>query len=212
MLTVANIQAGCGASLSAATAWLAPIQAACDAYQINTPLRLAAFLATIGVESEYLTATSENLNYSAQGLADTWPHLFAGPNALANSLAHNPQAIANTAYANENGNGDVASGDGWKYRGQGLIELTGSANYALATVGTDLDLVNHPELLQVPENAALVSAWFWSNNNLNALADSRQFTAISKVVNCGNANSPVTPNGMPERLTLYAAACASLGC
>jgi putative chitinase len=211
MLTVANLQAGCGASVENAATWLAPIQAACDAYQINTGLRYAAFLATIGVESEYLTATAEDLDYSAEGLADTWPHLFAGPNALANSLARNPQAIANTVYANENGNGDAASGDGWNFRGQGLIELTGRANYAAAAERTKLDIVNHPELLQIPMNAAIVSADFWTHGNLNALADACEITAISKYVNCGNANSAVTPNGLAQRLTLYRAARQSLG-
>ena len=215
MLTLANVQAGCGATSANAAKWLSFIQAACDAYQINTPLRLAAFLATIGVESEYLTTAQENLNYSAQGLADTWPHLFAingAPNVLANQYAHQPVKIANTAYANENGNGPVASGDGYNFRGQGLIQLTGRSNYSLAMMGLSLDLLEHPELLQIPANAALVSGWFWSNGNLNALADSRQFTAICKYVNCGNPNSPTTPNNMPERLALYAAACTSLGC
>jgi putative chitinase len=211
MLTAANLQAGCGASASLAASWLAPISSACMTYGINTPLRLAAFLATIGVESEYLTATAEDLDYSAHGLADTWPHLFAGPNALANSLARKPQAIANTVYANENGNGDAASGDGWKFRGQGLIELTGRSNYAAAAARTKLDIVNHPELLQVPMNAAIVSADFWTHGNLNALADTRSMTAISKYVNCGNANSEETPNGLAERLTLYRAACKSFG-
>jgi putative chitinase len=215
MLTLANVQAGCGATSANAAKWLSYIQAACDAYQINTPLRLAAFLATIGVESEYLTTAQENLDYSAQGLADTWPRLFANngvPNALATSLARNPQGIANAAYAYENGNGGPTTGDGWRYRGQGLIQITGASNYSLATIGANLDLVNHPELLQLPQNAALVSAWFWSNGNLNALADAGEITAISKYINCGNPNSSATPNGMPERLTLYNAACASLGC
>lgn len=214
LLSVQNIQVGCGATADNAAQWLPSIQAACDAYQINTPLRVAAFLATIGVESECLTAVSEDLDYSAQALADTWPARYAvngAPNALAISLARNPQAIANNTYANENGNGDVASGDGWLYRGQGLIEITGLANCTICGIALNLDLVNHPELLQVPANAAMSAAWFWGNGNLNPLADSRSITAISKYVNCGNANSSVTPNGMPERLTLYNAGCASLG-
>jgi putative chitinase len=76
----------------------------------------------------------------------------------------------------------------------------------------NIDVVNNPDLLLQPANAALSAAWFWSDNNLNQYADLREFTMLSKAVNCGNPNSPVTPNGMPERLTLYAAACASLGC
>lgn len=211
MLTAANLQAGCGASASLSASWLPTIQAACDQYQINTPKRLAAFLATIGVESEYLTAVQENLNYSAQGLAACWPRLFAGPNDLANSIAHNQEAIANHAYANLNGNGDADSGNGWTYRGRGLIEITGLNNYARCAALMGIDVVNNPDLLLKPTYAALSAAWFWSDNKLNALADSGSFTAISKVVNCGNPNSSRTPNGMPERLKLYSAACASLG-
>lgn len=218
MLTIANLQAGCGASSSAASAWLAAIQAACNAYQINTPLRLAAFLATIGVESASLTATSENLNYSAQGLANTWGRYSVtgkpggAPNAQAIGLAHDPEAIANNCYAGRNGNGDEASGDGWAFIGRGPIQITGRAAYTACGAALGLDLVHHPELLAQPVNGALAAAWYWSKNNLNALADGKQFTAISKAVNCGSPNSPLTPNGMPQRLKFYAAACASQGC
>ncbi len=212
MLTAANLQAGCGASASLSASWLPTIQAACDQYQINTPKRLAAFLATIGVESEYLTAVQENLNYSAEGLAACWPHLFAGPNALANSIARNPEAIANNAYAGLNGNGDVDSGNGWTYRGRGLIEITGLNNYARCAALMGIDVVNNPDLLLKPTYAALSAAWFWSDNNLNQYADASEFSMLSKAVNCGNPNSPVTPNGMPERMKLYVAARTSLGC
>jgi putative chitinase len=215
MLTTANLMAGCGASSAVAGTWLAPIQAACDAYQINTPLRQAAFLATLGVESAYLLDTSENLNYSAQGLANCWPHLFAAPgnepNALALSIADNPQAIANNVYANLNGNGDVASGDGYTYRGRGLIQITGRNNYAACAAGMVLDVVNNPDLLLTPENAALSAGWYWASRNLNPYADAREITMLSKIINCGNPNSDITPNGMPERLSLYNAACKSFG-
>lgn len=214
MLTIANLVAGCGASTARATAWLTPIASACMTYGINTPLRLAAFLATIGVESAYLTTTQEDLYYSADGLAKRWPRVFAlngAPNVLANQIARQPMKIANIAYANVNGNGSAASGDGWNFRGQGLIQLTGRSNYSAAAARTKLDLLNHPELLQVPANAAIVSADYWAHGGLNAMADTRQFTAISKYVNCGNAHSAATPNGMAERLALYSAACHSLG-
>ena len=99
MLTLANVQAGCGATSANAAKWLSFIQAACDAYQINTLPRLAAFLPTIGVESEYLTTAQEDLDYSAQGLANTWPRLFAingAPNVIANQYARQPVKIANS--------------------------------------------------------------------------------------------------------------------
>ena len=104
------IQVGCGATSISAEAWAPPIQAACDRFQINTPLRQAAFLAQIGHESAGLTALVENLNYGAAGLMATWPTHFDAPEA--NQYARQPEAIANYVYAGRNGNGDQASGDG----------------------------------------------------------------------------------------------------
>lgn len=215
ILTAAHLQAGCGASAANAAAWLAPVQAACDTHSIATPLRVAAFLATIGVESAYLTAAEENLNYSATALAISWPDTFAvggHPNSLALSIARNPQAIANNAYANKNGNGEVASGDGWKYRGRGLIQVTFFNNYASLAPFIDADILNNPDSLSLPSNAAMGSARYWDANGLNAMADQQAITAISKYVNCGSATSSRTPNAMPQRLALYSAARKSLGC
>lgn len=102
-------------------------------FGITSPVRAAAFLAQVGHESGQLTRLVENLNYSARGLAANWPSRYLGadgqPNALAQRLARNPRAIANNAYASRNGNGDEASGDGWWYRGRGLLQITGRANY-----------------------------------------------------------------------------------
>lgn len=216
-LTPQILAASTGCTLLRAATWLAPMQAACDKYGIDSPLRLAAFLATFGVESGGLAILVENMNYSADGLAETWPTRFAvnltvtpkQPNALANQLAHNPQAIANTVYANRNGNGDVASGDGWTFRGR-AGGLTGRRNYLLCGMGIDLDLIAHPELLEQPAEAAMSAAWYWTNRNLNALADSGSFLALSRAVNLGSATSPATPNGWPRRQALYAAAKQAL--
>jgi putative chitinase len=225
-LTPPIIQVGCGAPAPLASAWLSPLQAACAQFNINTPMRVAAFLATIGVESGHLSTLVENLNYSADGLANTWPSRYSTgqktvaiataaprwiPNAEANGLARDPEAIANNCYAGRNGNGDEASGDGWKYRGRGPIQQTGRANYAACASGTGLDLVNHPELLEQPADGALAAAWFWSSNGLNTIADTGNFLAASRKVNLGNANSQATPLGWPERQALYTAVRKVLG-
>lgn len=176
-------------------------------YWIDSPVRQAAFLAQIGHESAQLTALVENLNYGAQGLANTWPKRYRGadgkPNALALYLARHPQAIANNTYAGRNGNGDEASGDGWLYRGRGLIMVTGRANYRAAGVGIGQPLEDHPELLEQAEWAATSAAWWWSSHGLNELADAGKFEQITRVINGGL-------NGQADRLTLWEKAKAVL--
>ncbi|MCW5229714.1 glycoside hydrolase family 19 protein, partial [Pseudomonas aeruginosa] len=136
-------------------------------FGITSPVRAAAFLAQVGHESGQLTRLVENLNYSARGLAATWPSRYLGadsqPNALAQRLARNPRAIANNAYASRNGNGDEASGDGWRYRGRGLLQITGRSNYRAAGAGLGQPLEQEPELLEQPEFAALSAAWWWAS-------------------------------------------------
>lgn len=201
-LTSTIVAAGCGATQSRAAQWVSPLQAACDRFGINAPLRVAAFLAQCGVESARLTAVSENLNYSAAGLLSTFPNYFDA--TTAEQYANQPQKIANHVYANRYGNGDEASGDGWKYRGRALIGITFHDNYVLCGLGIDLPLLDQPELLEQPDDSALAAAWWWSNKNLNALADSGNFQQITKVINGGL-------NGYSERLALYAVAKKSLG-
>ncbi len=172
-------------------------------FGIDSPVRAAAFLAQVGHESQQLTALSENLNYSAQGLAKTWPTRFRGadgkPNSLALQIQHRPDAIANSAYANRNGNGNEATGDGWRYRGRGLIQLTGRANYRAAGAGIGADLEQVPQLLEQPVYAALSAAWYWKEYGLNELADAGKFEAITKRINGGL-------NGQAERVALWEAA------
>ncbi|HBP1226713.1 glycoside hydrolase family 19 protein [Pseudomonas aeruginosa] len=169
-------------------------------FGITSPVRAAAFLAQIGHESSQLTRLVENLNYSARGLAATWPSRYRGadgnPNALALNLARHPQAIANNTYASRNGNGDEASGDGWRFRGRGLLQITGRANYRTAGVGLGQPLEAEPELLEQPDWAALSAAWWWSTHGLNELADRGEFAAITRRIN-GRLN------GQAERLALW---------
>lgn len=200
-LTSSIIIAGTGCTSARAAAWLPHLQAACDKYQITTRARVAGFLATIGVESAGLTAVVENLNYSAQGLLATWPKRFTATTAAA--CARKPQAIANAVYANRMGNGPPASGDGWTYRGRGLIQITGRDNYRACGLKLDLDLETSPALLESPANAALSAAWFWTSRGCNPLADGGDMVAVTKQVNGGT-------NGLADRLALHAAALKAI--
>jgi putative chitinase len=208
-LTVQIVSASCGASVLRSAQWVQPLQAACDKYQINTPLRVAAFLATCGVECARLTALVENMNYSAAGLESNFGKYFTA--AEISDFANKPPMIANRVYANRNGNGSEASGDGWKFRGRAVIGITGRTNYTLCALGIDLDLINHPELLEQDANAAMAGAWYWWNRKLNALADAGNFLGLSKAVNLGSSTAKGTPGSYSERLALYTAAKSAFG-
>lgn len=152
-----------------------------DSYGINTSLRLAHFMAQIEHESG-LKPISENLNYSAKGLGTTFKKYF--PNTiLTNKYANQPQRIANIVYANRMGNGSVNSGEGWKYRGRGFIQITGKENYFRLHIDTDLDCVRNPDLLLEEANAMLSACWFWKLKGLNSLADKDDISAITKKIN-----------------------------
>lgn len=156
-------------------------------FQINTPLRLAHFLAQCGHESGGFKATQENLNYSAKGLMGIFKKYFP-TEALANTYQRNPQKIANKVYANRMSNGDEASGDGYKFRGRGYIQLTGKANYTAFGKAIGEDILSNPDVVS-GKYALLSAAWFWSNNGLNKLADGGStdavVTTITKRVNGG---------------------------
>ena len=196
------VAASCGSTVLRAAQWVAPLQSACDRYHINTPLRIAAFLANVGVESARLTAVVENLNYSATGLLTTFPKYFNAVQAA--QYEHQPQRIANRVYANRYGNGDEASGAGWMYRGRGLIGVTFKDNYASCGKAIALPLDSHPELLEQPCNAALAAGWFWDSRDLNKLADAGKFEGIVRAINGGLGS-------YSERLALYAAGKKALG-
>lgn len=182
---------------------------AMNRYEIESPVRRAAFLAQVGHESGHLRRLVENLNYSASGLASSWPTRFLAPdgqpNALAQRLERQPERIANHVYANRLGNGTVESGDGWRFRGRGLIQLTGRANYRACGEAIGADLMAGPELLEQPEWAAKSAAWFWFTNGLNALADGDRFLDITRRINGGT-------NGITERRQLWGKAREVLGC
>jgi len=178
------------------------LNAAMAKYAITTPGRVAAFLAQVGHESAQLTRMVENLNYSAQGLASTWPSRFAvdrgasplQPNPKAVKMSRQPEVIANSVYADRLGN--VSLGDGWRYRGRGLIQLTGKDNYRECGEGIGLPLVDEPDLLLEPGPAAMAAGWFWDRRRLNGLADSGDLEAITRKVNGGMT-------GYPDRAAIY---------
>ncbi|MNG03116.1 Chitinase class I [compost metagenome] len=146
----------------------------------------------------------ENLNYSAQGLMKTWPSLF--DTQLAAEYARQPERIANVAYNARMGN--TAPGDGWKYRGRGLIQITGKNNYIACGEALGMDLLTTPSLLETPKGAALSAAWYWDSRNLNALADAGDIQNIGSLINTGRRGR--VPNGAAERLALYQAALKAL--
>ena len=147
--------------------------------------RVAMYLAQTLYESNYLKATAENLNYSAEGLLKTWPKRFTAEKARA--YERQPQRIANYVYANRMGNGDEASGDGWKYRGRGFIMLTGRQNYEQFNK-YDLcteDVVKNPDAVAKYFLNQMASMWFWEKNNLNDISDSGDVAKVTAVINGG---------------------------
>ncbi len=151
-------------------------------YNVNTKLRLAHFMAQIEHESG-LKPIAENLNYSANGLRKTFGKYFTDLEAI--KYQRKPEQIANRVYANRMGNGNEASGDGWKYRGRGFIQITGKNNYTVLSKDTRIDYLNNPDLLLNEANAMISALWFWQKNNLNVLADTDNINLITKRINGG---------------------------
>jgi len=161
----------------------------------------AAFLAQCAHESAFFSAVRENLNYSVNGLLRTFPRYFTA--SQAEDYARQPQRIANRVYANRMGNGPESSGDGWAYRGRGLIQLTGKNNYTAAGRGLNKDLINDPSYLETPEGAARSAAWFWNENRLNIPASRGDINEVSRLINAGPNGSLRNVHGLEERRTHY---------
>ncbi len=144
--------------------------------------RMAAFLGQIAFESSNLALLEERLSYKTTEQLRKIYSLFKTDDE-ASPYLRNPEGLANKVYANRGGNGDAASGDGWRYRGRGLIQLTFKDNYAAFAKDTQVDAVKKPELLATPEYAALSAGWFWHKHHLNELADGEMFQALTKRIN-----------------------------
>jgi putative chitinase len=178
------------------------LNAAMEEFEINTPERIAMFLAQCCHESGHFRAVSENLNYKAESLTRVFPKYFRDVDP--NDYAKQPEKIANRVYGNRMGNGDEHSGDGYRYRGRGLIQLTGKDNYTHCGDALDKDLHEEPDYLTTPEGAARSAAWFWHKNNLNHFADANDILTCTKKINGGTI-------GLEERTELYEEALKTFG-
>jgi len=168
-------------------------------WKIDSRVRQAAFLAQVGHESGQLRNLVENLNYSAEALVKTWPTRFTSQTAP--GYARQPEKIANKVYGGRMGNGPESSGDGWQYRGRGLLQVTGRSNYRAAGAGLGLPLEDDPGLLEQAENAAHSAAWWWAKHGLNEMADAGRIQDIGSVINTGQPGR--VPHGVAERKALY---------
>ena len=175
-------------------------------YQINTPRRMAAFIAQCAHESASFTALVENLNYRWQTLRKLFPKYFPS-DELAQDYAGRPnkqEAIANRIYASRMGNGDEASGDGYRYRGRGLIQLTGKSNYTWFAASLEITPEEATEYLGTFEGAAQSACWFWETNKLNQWADAEDILTLTKRINGGTI-------GLDDRIKHYNHALHVLG-
>lgn len=154
-----------------------------NSYGLNTELRIDHFMAQIEHESG-LKPISENLNYSSAGLLKIFKKYFATLE-IAKEFARKPEKIANKVYADRIGNGDECSGDGWRFRGRGFIQITGRANYIELSKDTKIDFLNNPDLLLTEANSMVSALWFWNKNKLNLLADADNVVAITRRINGG---------------------------
>jgi len=171
-------------------------------YEIDTPRRVAAFLAQCSHESGGFRALKENLNYRPETLVKLWPSHF--PNMqVANQYAHNQEAIANRAYANRMGNGDEASGDGFRYCGRGLIQLTGKDNYQAFADSIQTPVEEVPEFLGTFEGAIQSACWFWENANLNTCADNADILTMTKKINGGTIGLEDRTNKFHQALQIF---------
>lgn len=198
-----------------AVPWLyVPLMAACDAREITTPQRLAAFLAQWAHESRGFSRMNESFAYSEDRLVAVFKHrllphdvkeaatkLSVAARALRSA---GPKAVANRVYANRNGNGSEESGDGYRYRGRGIPQLTGRGNYRAAGQALGLPLEEQPELAAEPKHSAQIAAWYWHRGGCNAMADADNFRGITRCINGGL-------NGLPDREREWSRARLVLG-
>ena len=164
--------------------WEGPLNVTFERFDISTPLRQAAFIGQCSHESGNFKMLSENLNYRAETLMKVWPKRFPTLE-FAKQYERNPQKIANSVYANRMENRDEASGDGYRFRGRGLFQLTGHAGYYHAGQALGEDFVMNPDLVATPMYAALTAGWFWNTHKLNQFADSRDYKMMTKKINGG---------------------------
>lgn len=203
-INVEQVMRATGASQANAALYLPYLQGACKAYDITSPKRLAGFLSQIGHESGGMARLTESLNYSVEGLQRfvRWGRISeANASKYGRSLEHpaNQEALANILYGGQFGLkqlGNTEPGDGWRFRGRGLKQLTGRDNYSRCGDAIGENLVAFPERLLAPVNAALSAAWFWESNGCNQLADRADVEGLTRKINGGTT-------GLKERTALW---------
>jgi len=169
--------------------WADALNATFERFNILTPRQMAGFIGQCGHESGNFRVLQENLNYRAATLLSLFPRTqrrtwgFTPEEAA--DYERQPKRIANRIYSNRMGNRDEASGDGYRFRGRGCIQLTGSANYHHAGQALGVDLIMEPDLVATPQYAALTAGWFWNTQKLNALAEAGDWTGLTKRINGG---------------------------
>jgi len=183
--------------------WCSALNQILPEYEINTPKRVAAFVAQCAHESGGFKFLTENLNYRAASLRKTFPKYFPTDD-LAAQYEKQPAKIANRVYANRMGNGNEASGDGFRYCGRGLIQLTGKDNYTVFAASIDTPVEEIPEYLGTFEGAVQSACWFWESNNLNQWADKGDIVTLTKRINGGTI-------GLEDRIKHYNHALHVLG-
>lgn len=172
--------------------WEAPLNETFKTYSIDTVQRQASFLGQACHESNNLRILEENLNYSANRLMKVWPKRFPTLE-IAKEYEYNPEKLANFVYGDRKDLGNFEEGDGWKFHGRGIFQLTGRYNYQACSDGICSPVIDAPEKLLTSKYAALSAGWFWKKNKLNSLADIKDYTAITKKVNGGT-------HGLQERI------------
>ena len=172
--------------------WVNPLNETFQKFNILTPRQQGAFLGQCGHECGNFKVLEENLNYRAATLMKLWPKRFP-TQEIANSYEKNPKKIANMVYSSRMGNRDEASGDGYRFRGRGCIQLTGHANYFHASQACGTDFVMNPDLVATPKYAAITAGWFWSTHNCNALSEGQDWIGLTKKINGGTI-------GLKERI------------
>jgi putative chitinase len=183
--------------------WYDALEQALPDYDINTPNRVAAFMAQCAHESGGFTAIKENLNYRAATLRKVFPKYFPSDD-IAEAYAGKQEMIANRVYGGRMGNGDEHSGDGYRYCGRGLIQLTGKQNYQNFADSIQIAVEDVPEYLATFEGAVQSACWFWESNNLNQFADTGDILTMTKRINGGTI-------GLEDRQKHYAHALQILG-
>jgi putative chitinase len=164
--------------------WVDALNETFQRFDISTPARQASFIGQCGHECANFKVLEENLNYRAETLMKLWKSRFPTIE-IANEYARNPKKIANKVYSSRMGNRDEASGDGYRFRGRGCIQLTGHANYFHAGQACGEDFVMQPDLVATPKYAAMTAGWFWNTHKINQFADRQDFTLMTKKINGG---------------------------